>query len=481
MLKSIFLAASLLIAAGVTAHDCGPTLSSVNVNNIELYQRQGMLNVSFDIDFSSINLGRNQQVIYTPVIVSDNGTEYEAFPKIVLNGRNVNIREQREPSTRVDGASEVFKRNNNTVQIARYNAMVPYSSWMDLSQLQLNEDLCGCGDLKSQARISLLAFDNTPAPDALLIFIEPAVEARKAREERGSAFIDFVVNTVDIRPDYRNNRAELNKIISSIDLVKNDRNVVIDEINIHGFASPEGTWDRNVWLAENRAKALTEYVKGLYSIPSSVFTTASTPEDWAGLRKFLVDSDIDNKAELLSIVDDPSLEPDTKDWRLKLRYPQEYAYMLENWFPALRRSDYVIRYTVRPFSVEEAKAMMIINPQQVSLNEMFLVAQTFEPGSPDYNMAMTIAVETYPDDTVANYNAAVAAINAGNYDAAEKYLLKAESNDVVLNARGVMALNKGDLDEAENYFGKAAAAGNEQAATNLGIVARQRALKAQNR
>lgn len=479
--KSLFLSAALTVGACLYAKDCGPALSSVKVSDVEMYTLQGNMTVNFNLVFDAVNIGRNQQVIYTPVLKGAGNDDICALPAIVLNGRNVEIREQRQPSLQVMNAGEVMRRYNNTMQSTFYTASVPYEAWMDLCELTLNEDLCGCGDLLSQDKRDLMAFDNRPAPETVLMFIEPEVEAVKAREEKGCAYVDFVVNTIDIRPAYRNNTFELNKIISSIDLVKNDPNVTINEINIHGYASPEGTWDRNVWLAENRAVSLTDYVKGLYTIPADVFTTSSTPEDWEGLRRFLMESDIAYKEDLLAIVDDSSLEPDTKDWRLKLRYPEQYAYMLANWYPALRHSDYVIHYTVRPFSVEEAAAMLRINPAQVSLNEMFMVAQSYTPGTPEYNEVMDIAVLTYPDDPVANYNAALTSINKGDLLAAESYLSKAGESAGVYNARGVMAFNQGNLDDAEDFFIKAAQGGNKEASENLLIVDRQRVLNKQNR
>ena len=43
-----------------------------------------------------------------------------------------------------------------------------------------------------------------------------------------------------------------------------DRYATITEVWIKGFASPEGSYANNTYLAENRAKALRDYVKSLY-------------------------------------------------------------------------------------------------------------------------------------------------------------------------------------------------------------------------
>ena len=475
---ALFAAATAFTA---TAGDCGPTLSTVEITDAQMFTQQGNMNVDFNVDFSKIDLGKNQQVVYTPMIVSADGTQQQAFGKIVLNGRNVAIREQRSPKTRVAGAIEEMRRYNGTQQSYRFAATTPYQPWMEQSKLVLAEDLCGCGDLQSQDKLDLAQFDNTPVPSAVLIYIEPEVEETKARSESGSAYVDFVVNTIDIRPTYRNNKVEIAKIVSTIDLVKNDPNVSITEINIHGYASPEGTYKRNTWLAENRAISLMKYVKSLYTIPDNVFTSAYTPEDWAGLRKLVVASDIAERDAILAIIDDEKMSPDDKDWKIKHDYPKTYAFMLKEWYPGLRHSDYTVNYTVRPFSVEEALAIMKVNPKQVSLNEMFMVAQTFTPGSPEYNEVMQIAVKTYPDNETANLNAAISAINSGDFAGATNYLAKVTDTAAAYNARGALALGQGDYDKAQAYFQKAADAGIAGAQDYLDLVSRARARAAMNR
>lgn len=43
---------------------------------------------------------------------------------------------------------------------------------------------------------------------------------------------------------------------------------------------------------------------------------------------------------------DSTVAPDAREWRIKLKYPDEYKFMLVTWYPALRHSDYHITYKV---------------------------------------------------------------------------------------------------------------------------------------
>lgn len=454
------------------------SLQAVKFANIDMARESGEMKISFDLDLTDLKLKRDQQIIYTPILVGENDSI--AFGKIVVNGRNVALKEEREPGRRIADATTV-RRHNGTSQTVNFNAAATFADWMNYSKLYLAEDVCGCGDLQSQNRIPVSEFDNRPAPKPSMTFVTPKAEAVKARAEKGSAFVDYVVNKTNILPDYRGNRKEIAKIVATIDLVKNDPNVSITEINIHGYASPEGPYDNNTRLANGRAASLKEYVRSLYTLPEDIFTSNATPEDWDGLRRLVEGSDLKEKQEILALIDDTAMDPDDKDHEIRRRFPQTYQFMLKNWYPGLRHSDYTVSYVVRPFTVDETKEIMYKSPKQVSLNEMFLVAQTMEPGSQEFNEIMDIAVKTYPDDETANLNAACAALNEQNWDKADSYLRKAGNTPEASHARGVLAMNRGQYDEAERYFNEAREAGIASADTNLQILERLRRLAKQNR
>ena len=219
-----------------------------------------------------------------------------------------------------------------------------------------------------------------------------------------------------------------------------------------------------------RAKTLAEHVRRLAGLDKSVIAVASTPEDWDGLRQAVASSSLEHRQEILAIIDDEALDPDAREWKIKSAYPADYRQMLDTFYPALRHSDYVVSYTVRPFSVEEAKEVLRTKPGQLSLEEMYLVAQTYEPGSQEFDDVFRTAVSLYPDDPTANLNAACAEIESGDYDSALRYLDKAGASPYVANARGVIALKRGDEAEARRQFAIAAQGGVKEAQHNLELL-----------
>lgn len=303
-------------------------------------------------------------------------------------------------------------------------------------------------------------------PHYRLAYMTPQAEQEKTRQLSGRAFLDFVVDKTDIRPNYRGNAAELAKVLQTIDVVRRDTFTTITHISIHGYASPESPYQHNAYLAQARAEAFAAYVRSLISLPPSLFTIKSTPEDWEGLIAHLasIKSPMRQMGAMGQIgqigpMSPMSLEavkaiaasdddPDAKERQLKKQYPREWRWMLDSIFPALRHSDYEVSYTVRPFTVEEAARVIREKPQHLSLNEMFLVANTYEPGSQDYNDVFETAVRMYPNDATANLNAAVIALGKNDLTSAKRYLDKAGDSAEAVNARAILAIYENRLDDA---------------------------------
>lgn len=228
----------------------------------------------------------------------------------------------------------------------------------------------------------------------------------------------------------------------------------------------KAAYSDNARLAQGRAEALRDYVCRLFHFDKALFEVQSTPEDWAGLREWVKNSDMPHKEKLLDIIDS-DLKPDAKNWKLQTADKKTYEFLLKNVYPQLRHSDYTVEYSVKAFHVEEAKALLESRPQLLSLNEMFLIAQTYEPGSTAFNEVFDRAVRLFPENATANLNAANAAINEGRLQRAASYLDKAGDSPEAVHSRGVLLLLQGKYEEAKTTLEKARTLGVDEAASNL--------------
>ena len=324
-------------------------------------QRSGSdLVVNMRVDISNMELGRNRTVVCTPLL--EKGDSLLALPPVVVNGRTRQIAyERRDGAALVQPGEVVVWRKNRTEQKVDYLVKVPFRAWMNRADVSMVTDLCGCGWKALQNDKSHLFAVNLEVPVVKPVpaFLAPAAEEVKRRALNGQAYLDFPVNSIVIRPDYRKNPGELAAIRSTIEAVENNKNATITHVSIKGFASPEGTYANNERLAEGRAEALLGYVKELYDFSGVPCDVASEPEDWQGLETRLAASDIEGREEALAIIraDEPA-DPDAREWKLK-QLPA-YRQILADIYPALRRSDYVVEYNIRNFTLEEARDIIAI-------------------------------------------------------------------------------------------------------------------------
>lgn len=409
--------------------------------------------ITMKADISSMQLSRNQSLVCTPLVES--GDSVRALAPIIINGKVRHILYERMERT---GKKELeIRRYNDTEQQVDYLARTPYADWMEKADVTLVMDDCGCGwKALSQNRDKLFAlnFAEPVVIDPMLVYVKPAPEEVKARHLDGSAYLDFPVNQITINPDYRNNSAELKKIQQTVEAVKNDPYATITSLSIKGYASPEGTYKGNAYLAENRAKALLNYVKEHYDLSGVELTVDFEPEDWEGLEAAVEKGNLPDKEELLAIIraDEP-VDWDAREWKLKsLNGGSSYKILLRDVYPALRHSDYRVNYHIRNFSVDEAKQIIQSDPSKLSLNEMFLVAETYETGSEPFNEVFEVAVRMYPDDPVSNLNAAISAINTRQLDKAKRYLAKATDCPEKQLAEASILMLEGKTDEARTLL-----------------------------
>lgn len=408
------------------------------------------LNLQIVMDASQLPLHSNQEAVIVPTV--KNGTQTSTFTPIYICGRNRMIYHERN--------NEIYPymiRNGKDASNIVYSATVPFKKWMDKAEVTLDilwQSCANCATGKEVVRpladIAIQPVEYRPE----LIFLPAEAEPVKIRNEKGTAFIDFVVNKTEILPDFRNNARELAKIKESIDKVKDDKDVKINVISIQGSASPEGPYDNNLRLAKGRTLALADYVKGLYEFPADVkFNTSWIAEDWAGLKAKVENMELENKDAILALIDNSSLTDDQKDKDIKKDFPETYSYLLKNVYPSLRHSDYEITYTVKQYyNVSEILQVMKTAPQKLSLSEFYLASQSMIAGSDAYNEVFETAVRMFPNDAIANFNAASAAIDNNDFKAAEKYLQKAPKDNKTMYLRGVMAAKQGNYKEAANIF-----------------------------
>ena len=433
----------------------------IEVRNLAVSRQENKLFVSMDLDISAFKQKKDREIFFTPVLTHDENTL--ELPTILIAGRNKYYYHLRNDAS----TDRLYRSGDQT--LVEYRVVVPYEKWMKSASLDAASSTCGCGGSEENASVPLTRLDLEKNalgfyPD--YAYIRPKAEPKINRIE-GQAYIDFPVNRTEIYPDYRRHPEELRKILATIDTVKNDVDTRILSISIKGYASPEGSYANNVRLAKGRTATLKEYVRMQYHFPDTLFATTYEPEDWGGLERFVAASQLKGREGILNLIHS-DLAPDVKERKIRSTYPADYAFLLREVYPGLRHSDYVVQYEVRAYTdPAEIKRLLRTQPQKLSLQEMYLVAQDMEPGGEEYNETFEIAVRMFPDDTTANLNAANTAMRLGNLQGAEKYLSKAGDTPEAVYARGIHAALLEEYDTAETLLKEASERGMTQAESAL--------------
>ena len=467
----------------------------MHVTPLSLQQKGDSVYIKLIFDISGVNVDSRRSISLIPTLVAPGNSRN--LTEVMIKGRenyNVYQREQAlmSKNQKAAYASEApyavlpgFKSKNS--KTINYNVAIKYESWMADAKLDMYEDLCGCGNPARRMGVTMLA--NQVALEKIiepyimkpyLAYVQPTAEEVKRREITGEAFLDFVVNKINIQPEYMNNPRELKKITDLMSEVRDDKDVTVRAINVIGYASPEGTLANNQRLSEGRAKALVDYLIPRFDYPKDLYKVTFGGENWDGLKKCVEASQMPYRKEVLEIIETvPAQITQTtsrKKVLMNLKGGEPYRYMVKEFCPSLRMAICKIDFEVKNFDISQAKEVIKSRPQNLSLNEMYLVANTYEKGSQEFIDLFEMAVRLYPNDITANLNAATAALTRGDIVYAKRYLEKIKNVPDIpeyYNTAGVVEMFDGNDIKATSHLNKAIEMGLPEAKQNLAEIAKK--------
>ena len=451
----------------------------VGYSNLKIQRNDatGMVDVSFAVNINKNAVKSDYAMTITPVL---QGSQTVSMPEFIIQGKRFNTSEERRRMSGIPTVLPAGTTVHNNGDSFNYNASVRYGDWMDGIEFAAMRVSRGCCDQTLPEYSSLaqnLSLVPPPPyePQLVASFVMPEAEEIKVRAEEGSAYLDFEVGRSVILPNFRNNSSELQKIYNLIQELKGDQYATMTGITIKGYASPEGNFASNLTLSENRAVALKNHLRSNQGFEDRFFTARGYGEDWHRLDSLVNISNLSDKYALLEVIRN-SDAPDSKDAKMMaIAGGAPYRQMLNDIYPRLRRTDYQLHYTVTPFTVEVGKEVFKTRPQNLSLNETFLIAQEYRAGSEEFNNLFETAARIFSDSDVANLNAAAAVLGRGDTAEAARLMsrIKVREGAAYNNNMGVLNFMQGDRESAMRYFERARAAGDSQAVRNIAELNKQ--------
>lgn len=443
---------------------------SANIN-----QKENHLHINLDINLDNVHIPRQEMVVLTPVLVTENNIEYHLAPAVIAGTtRYKAINRLLGYGNQVFGQvpRALVKRKNGSAQKATLTYVIPYEDWMRGADMYLYGDASGCvncGNTEKKYLVQNNIVEPLPplfTPQYQVSYIVPEAEV-KMRSENFVARINYQVNRFELLPNYGNNATVLKEVDDLIRELQNDPDLTITQHKVTGYASPEGNFNSNLTLSANRAKSFMDYLQQKYKWDTNRISHSGKGEDWAGLREALANATgISHHDEVISIIDNTPDIAKRKQALKSLAGGSVYAALLKEIYPLLRRNEFEVSYIARDFNVNEARQVIRTRPQLLSLNEMFLVANSYPKDSKEFKEVFEIAARMFPENPIGKVNTAAMEIETGSVGRAIEHL-KGIENPESWNNLGVAYAQQKNFTLARQYLKRAVQAGNTNAAHNL--------------
>lgn len=373
--------------------------------------------VTFSIETDENSIPSNRKEIIMPYIY--NGKDTVWLETVEVYGKNRYKREKQE--NHLDGNKDWDLEGGqiHRGEVYSYRDTAPLKRWMAPVNLGIRREIVGCACEEN------LADENIASAT---LFEEPPVEPRRIPKDFAVADatkewdfgqdeleIIFKVSKTEIDSTVFNNEVTFGKILAAVDKIYSNPKFRVDKIEIAGYASPEGRQSFNKWLGENRAKALIDYIiesRPQYNLTQDHFRLRNGEENWAGLRRHLLASSIEEKDQVVAIMD-MDLSDEEKKLKIKeIDKGKVWKKMLEDVYPHLRCARYLAVY----YESAQDEAVDVIN----QANQMIREGKYAEA----YELA-----EPYGDDFRAYNTVGVALMMQGEFEKALPWLEKALKED----------------------------------------------------
>ncbi len=302
------------------------------------------------------------------------------------------------------------------------------------------------------------------------------------------ADIKFLIQQAELRSSETGSK-QVKDLQAAIKDANNDEKKAINNIEVSGYASPDGGMDLNTKLADNRQANAQKFLQKQMKKDKvdAEIEANTTAEDWEGFQKAMENSNIQDKQVVLNVLKMYS-DPEERETQIK-NLSNVYKTIADDILPQLRRSRLILTRDLIGRSDEEILAELKSDSCKLNVEEMLYAATLVEGQDEklaiyqkaadtfgDYraynNMGMIYfeqgniaearraynkAIEIEPNDPDVHYNAALAAMADNDLAKAEEHLGKAAGTKGDLKAaQGTYYTMKGDYKAAKEAYGSAA-------------------------
>lgn len=160
-----------------------------------------------------------------------------------------------------------------------------------------------------------------------------------------SCYLSYPQGGSFVLRDYGNNSYELAKLGEFIRAALSDTLIYVRSVRVSGYSSVDGIYSSNELLARKRSLGFRDFLFQEYPFLKRYgITTDWVGEDWEKLRSLVAASDINERDEILQIIDKVDVFSGREKLLMDLNGGAAYRNMEKLFFPLLRRVELTVEY-----------------------------------------------------------------------------------------------------------------------------------------
>lgn len=470
----------------------------LNPDSMLITQKDDSLYIDCVFEYDKkLKLGETVEIV--PALIA--GHNICVLDKVVLNGskrqkvykRQLELMSKDERAEFENSVYSEYSFRKGEKAFVSYNIVLPYENWMSEAVFRVYESNCFCGEntLKKEIRkkrkndlsdeqiyavikdyptkVSLEKdrFMKEFAPQ--IAFISPELYSFDNQKLDYQIHFEYKASQTRFDSSVASNAKSFSELSEQLGILVNN-GAQIKDIRIKGYASPEGLYAVNDRISRERANRFKAELTSRFNLGTEIIHVESTVEDWDGLRNILLTESPEFKTQALAIIDSYGVFEGREKKLMELNNGTSYLFMLEHYFPQLRRVEFQIQYSDKEKSIFEIQNDFKNNPAAMSLNDMNRLLLQYNSGTDAYAAILRQIRINYPGDEIALLNETALALSAGDMRKGAELLNKKRSRrryPEYENNKALLLLYEGEIYDAETLLRNAAQAGLPEAVSNL--------------
>jgi tetratricopeptide (TPR) repeat protein len=396
----------------------------------------------------------------------------QATPALVWNGGEATFKVQEFKGEKATGNGDVIPFK--TGKSFKYTATVPYSAGMESSKLELR--MKGSKGSKTASFPAVeIAKGVITTPYLMKSDDKVATSTDKfvrSTDKTITAVINFDLNSFVLKPAEMKD-ADIVQLQTMLTAISTNPKMVVTEIELQSYASPEGEIFSNDSLAVNRARVGTKVVNTVLKnakldvLYSKLIKENPNGEDWEGFRAAMEKSAIADRDIIVRILQRTT---DLTERKTEIKnISKTYTEIKDLIFPSLRRCAIIVHYTENGYTDAELISLGKTNTSVLNYEELLKAGSLIE----DANVKSSIYKEAETKangDYRASNNLGVVYYGMNKSTEAAKQFEKAyglNKNAETSNNMGVVTRLKGDRKAATKLFTES---GSSESKYNKGLI-----------